>query len=51
MDLFDPECPPIVGGFDIGHGLADNLTLPVGLAATLDSGRGTLEYHTSATQG
>jgi len=50
MDLFDREGPPIVGGFDIGHGLADNLTLPVGLAATLDSGRGILEYHTAATR-
>jgi muramoyltetrapeptide carboxypeptidase len=51
MDLFDPECPPIVGGFDIGHGLADNLTLPVGLVATLDSEKGTLEYHSAATMG
>lgn len=51
MDLFDSEGLPVVGGFDIGHGLANNLTLPVGLVATLDSGRGTLEYHSAATQG
>jgi muramoyltetrapeptide carboxypeptidase LdcA involved in peptidoglycan recycling len=51
MDLFDPGCPPIVGGFDIGHGLADNLTLPVGLVATLDSEKGTLAYHSAATVG
>jgi len=50
MDLFDQEAPPIVGGFDIGHGLTDNLTLPVGLAATLDSRRGSLKYHSPATR-
>jgi muramoyltetrapeptide carboxypeptidase len=50
MDLFDPDGPPIVGGFDIGHGLADTPTLPVGLVATLDSERGCLEYHGAATR-
>jgi muramoyltetrapeptide carboxypeptidase len=50
MDLFDPEGPPIVGGFDIGHGLADTPTLPIGLVATLDSERGRLEYHEAATR-
>ena len=49
MDLFDYEGPPIVAGFDIGHGSA-NVTLPIGLPATLDAGRGTLEYHSAATQ-
>lgn len=50
MDLFDPDAPPIIGGFDIGHGLADIPTLPVGLVATLDTGRGCLEYHSAATE-
>ncbi len=50
MDLFDPDGPPIVGGFDIGHGLVNNPTLPVGLIGTLDSERGSLEYHEAATR-
>jgi muramoyltetrapeptide carboxypeptidase len=50
MDLFDPDGPPIIGGFDIGHGLANNVTLPIGLVATLDTERGVLEYHSSATR-
>jgi muramoyltetrapeptide carboxypeptidase len=50
MDLFDPDGPPIIGGFDFGHGLVDNLTLPVGLVATLDTHRGCLEYHSAATR-
>jgi hypothetical protein len=51
MDLFDPDTPPIIGGFDIGHGLKDTPTLPVGLVATLDTERGVLEYHGAATEG
>lgn len=50
MDLFDSDGPPIVAGFDIGHGHA-NVTLPIGLTATLDADRGTLVYHSVATQG
>ena len=50
MDLFDSDGLPIVGGFDIGHGLANTPTLPVGLIATLDSERGSLEYHGAATR-
>lgn len=50
MDLFDTEGPPIIGGFEFGHGLEDNLTLPVGLVATLDTQQGCLEYHSAATR-
>ena len=49
MDLFDSEGPPIVAGFDIGHGPA-NVTLPIGLTATLDADLGTLTYHSAATR-
>lgn len=49
MDLLDSDGPPIVAGFDIGHGNA-NVTLPIGLTATLDANQGTLTYHSVATQ-
>ena len=49
MDLVDADGPPIVAGFDIGHGDA-NVTLPIGLTATLDADRGVLSYHSAATQ-
>ncbi len=50
MDVLDPAGPPIIGGFDIGHALADNLTLPIGLIATLDTEKGSLEYLSAATR-
>ncbi len=50
MDLFDGEDLPILGGFDVGHGGA-NVTLPVGLPATLDVDRGSLTYLCAATVG
>lgn len=39
---------PILAGFGIGHG-SRNLTLPLGLTATLDADRQFLQYHRSAT--
>ena len=39
---------PILSGAPVGHGRR-NLTLPLGLPATLDAGAGTLTYHQSAT--
>ncbi len=49
MDLFDSDGLPIVAGFDIGHGNA-NVTLPIGITATLDADRGVLSYHSVATR-
>ena len=39
---------PILSGAPVGHGRR-NLTLPLGLPATLDAGAGTLTYHQTAT--
>jgi muramoyltetrapeptide carboxypeptidase len=39
---------PILSGVPIGHE-QQNLTLPLGLPATLDAGAGTLTYHQAAT--
>ena len=39
---------PILSGVPVGHGKR-NLTLPLGLPATLDAGAGTLTYQQSAT--
>ena len=39
---------PILSGVPIGHE-KQNLTLPLGLPATLDAGAGTLTYHQAAT--
>jgi muramoyltetrapeptide carboxypeptidase len=41
---------PILAGFDAGHG-RHNLTLPLGLEATLDADRHSLIYHRAATAG
>jgi len=49
MDLFGSDGPPIAAGFDIGHGPA-NVTLPIGLTATLDADKGVLSYHSVATR-
>jgi muramoyltetrapeptide carboxypeptidase len=38
---------PILGGLAVGHG-GTNLTLPLGLTATLDADEGILSYHGSA---
>jgi muramoyltetrapeptide carboxypeptidase len=39
---------PILSGAPVGHERR-NLTLPLGLPATLDAGTGTLTYHQAAT--
>ena len=41
---------PILAGFDVGHG-GHNLTLPLGIEATLDADRHSLVYHRAATVG
>ncbi|MBW2613752.1 MAG: LD-carboxypeptidase, partial [Deltaproteobacteria bacterium] len=38
---------PVLAGFDIGHGPV-NLTIPMGIQATLDTERLTLSYDESA---
>jgi muramoyltetrapeptide carboxypeptidase len=52
LDLFRerlaPFTFPVVFGLPVGHG-SRNLTLPVGLTATLDAGAGLLTYHQAAT--
>jgi len=40
---------PILAGFDIGHG-ETNITIPLGLEATLDADKGTLSFHVSAVK-
>ena len=43
------DCPiPILGGLDAGHG-KHNLTIPLGIEATLDADAHTLSYHQAAT--
>ena len=37
-----------MGGFDMGHG-PENITIPMGIEATLDTEQGTLIYHEAAT--
>lgn len=41
---------PILAGFDIGHG-TDNLTVPIGLEADLDTEDGSLRFQEPATRG
>ena len=52
LDLFTerlaPFSFPILAGFPVGHG-SRNLTLPLGLTATLDAEAGILTYHQAAT--
>ncbi len=47
-DLFANMPIPIMGGFEIGHG-GDNITIPMGIRATLDTDQGALVYHEAAT--
>jgi muramoyltetrapeptide carboxypeptidase len=47
-DIFKDESFPIVAGLDVGHG-KHNLTLPLGIEATLDANDFTLSYHQAAT--
>ena len=48
-DRFMDAPYPVLTGIEFGHGKR-NLTLPVGLEATLDANRGCLTYHESATR-
>ena len=47
-DIFNDTRVPILGGLDSGHGSL-NLTLPMGIEATLDADRQVLTYHQAAT--
>jgi muramoyltetrapeptide carboxypeptidase len=52
LDLFTerlaPFSVPVLAGFPVGHG-SRNITLPLGLTATLDAEAGILTYHQAAT--
>lgn len=52
LDLFRerlaPFSFPVLAGFPVGHG-SRNITLPLGLTATLDAEAGILTYHQAAT--
>ena len=48
-DRFKDAPYPVLTGIEFGHGKR-NLTLPVGLEATLDANRGCLTYHAPATR-
>lgn len=45
--LFEDMQIPILGGFDIGHG-DDNITIPMGIRASLDTDQGALVYQEAA---
>ncbi len=45
--LFEDMQIPILGGFDIGHG-DENMTIPMGIRATLDTDQGALIYQEAA---
>lgn len=46
-NLFEDMQIPIIGGFEIGHG-KDNMTLPMGIEATLDTDQSALLYQEAA---
>ena len=48
LELFEKYPVPILAGFDAGHG-SHNLTIPLGIKATLDADRHSLIYHRAAT--
>ena len=48
-DIFFDINIPILGGFEIGHGKR-NLTIPLGIDATLDADSGVLFFHEAATR-
>ncbi|MCP4689463.1 MAG: LD-carboxypeptidase [Desulfobacterales bacterium] len=48
-DIFADDAIPIMAGFDIGHGKT-NLTVPMGLDATLDADEGRLRFHSAGTR-
>ena len=47
-EIFEAFDIPVVGGFAMGHGRY-NITIPLGLEATLDSKTGRLTFHKAAT--
>jgi muramoyltetrapeptide carboxypeptidase len=47
-NIFNDDSIPIMAGLDIGHGTS-NLTIPIGLTATLDADRQLLIFHNPAT--
>jgi len=49
-ELFEKYPVPILAGLDAGHG-SHNLTIPMGISATLDADRHSLIYHQAATTG
>ena len=49
-NIFDEFPVPILAGLDAGHG-KHNLTIPMGIEATLDADKHTLIYHHAATSG
>ena len=49
-DIFSDYHVPIIAGMNAGHG-NPNLTLPMGIEATLDADRHMLSYHRAATTG
>ena len=48
--VFQTDDIPILAGFEIGHG-KDNMTVPIGLEATLNTDRKMLLFHDCATRG
>ncbi|MBU4184597.1 MAG: LD-carboxypeptidase, partial [Proteobacteria bacterium] len=47
-DIFKDDDIPILAGFEAGHG-RNNITIPFGITATLDSDRNLLSFHEAAT--
>lgn len=47
-NLFKDDNIPILAGFEVGHG-KNNITIPIGLNATVDADRQLLAFHESAT--
>lgn len=47
-NLFKEDNIPILAGFEVGHG-KNNITIPIGLNATVDTDRQLLSFHESAT--
>ena len=50
VEVFEKYSIPILAGLDAGHG-RHNLTVPLGIEATLDADRHLLTYHRAATVG
>jgi muramoyltetrapeptide carboxypeptidase len=50
VEIFEKHSIPVLAGLDAGHG-RHNLTIPLGIEATLDADRHSLIYHRAATTG